>query len=376
MLLNKVLTSISDTYNFTGKPSVIFLNTSDVLNGKFLHNDFTETELLPGQAKKSIKFNDLLYSEIRPVNRHFALVKVNDCDNYVVSTKLMVLRLINSNYSMDYIYQFLSSLRVIDDLQTMAESRSGTFPQITFTELGSIEIPNISLTEQQHIVNILGSIDDKIENNEKMIKQFETLNRLYFHKNYILADKKDWKIELLGNCVDITRGSSPRPIQDYLGNKGMPWVKISDATENDSNYLTKTKEFIKEDGINLSKTVIPNTLIVSNSATPGLPKIMKITACVHDGWLIFTNYKDLTKEFVKYVIDFNKKELISSGNGSVFTNLKTEILKALKIYLPPKNILEQMNNYLKANLDIQYKLECNNIKLQELKQLYLKKFFG
>lgn len=153
MLLNKVLTSISDTYNFTGKPSVIFLNTSDVLNGKFLHNDFTETELLPGQAKKSIKFNDLLYSEIRPVNRHFALVKVNDCDSYVVSTKLMVLRLINSNYSMDYIYQLLSSPRVIDDLQTMAESRSGTFPQITFTELGSIEIPNISLTEQQHIVN-------------------------------------------------------------------------------------------------------------------------------------------------------------------------------------------------------------------------------
>ena len=272
----------------------------------------------------------------------------------------------------EFLYYLLQTK--VEDLKTI--STGSTFLELSTNTFKNYEIEVPDLQEQQHIVNILGSIDDKIENNEKMIKQFETLNRLYFHKNYILADKKDWKIELLGNCVDITRGSSPRPIQDYLSNKGMPWVKISDATENDSNYLTKTKEFIKEDGINLSKTVIPNTLIVSNSATPGLPKIMKITACVHDGWLIFTNYKDLTKEFVKYVIDFNKKELISSGNGSVFTNLKTEILKALKIYLPPKNILEQMNNYLKANLNIQYKLECNNIKLQELKQLYLKKFFG
>ena len=276
----------------------------------------------------------------------------------------------NKDMILEYLNYFLNSIDITPYITGSAQ------PKLNKENVSKIKIEPHSYEEQQHIVNILGSIDDKIENNEKMIKQFETLNRLYFHKNYILADKKDWKIELLGNCVDITRGSSPRPIQDYLSNKGMPWVKISDATENDSNYLTKTKEFIKEDGINLSKTVIPNTLIVSNSATPGLPKIMKITACVHDGWLIFTNYKDLTKEFVKYVIDFNKKELISSGNGSVFTNLKTEILKALKIYLPPKNILEQMNNYLKANLDIQYKLECNNIKLQELKQLYLKKFFG
>ena len=317
------------------------------------------------QYSKVAQVNDLLMSVRAPVG------DLNFCQTLTALGR-GVASIRGKGIDTKYLYYLL----LANKDYILTRSTGSVYDSISKSDLENLIFDVHNKQKQQHIVNILGSLDDKIENNEKMTKQFETLNRLYFHKNYILADKKDWKIELLGNCVDITRGSSPRPIQDYLSNKGMPWVKISDATENDSNYLTKTKEFIKENGINLSKTVIPNTLIVSNSATPGLPKIMKITACVHDGWLIFTNYKDLTKEFVKYVIDFNKKELISSGNGSVFTNLKTEILKALKIYLPPKNILEQMNNYLKANLDIQYKLECNNIKLQELKQLYLKKFFG
>lgn len=153
MLIKNILESISDTYDFTNKDQIIFLNTGDVSEGKILHQNFTDKTYLPGQAKKSIKNNDLLYSEIRPINRHYALVNVKDPDNYVVSTKLMVLRKKNDNYNMNYIYQFLISNKVINDLQTMAESRSGTFPQITYEILSTIDVPDISLPEQQHIVN-------------------------------------------------------------------------------------------------------------------------------------------------------------------------------------------------------------------------------
>ena len=154
MLIKNILTSVSDTYNFNGKDEVIFLNTGDISEGKMLHNNFTNISVLPGQAKKSIKNNDLLYSEIRPINRHYALVKVNHPENYVVSTKLMVLRKKNDNYDMNYLYQFLISDKVVNDLQSMAESRSGTFPQITYEILSTLDIPDISLQKQQHIVNI------------------------------------------------------------------------------------------------------------------------------------------------------------------------------------------------------------------------------
>ena len=220
-------------------------------------------------------------------------------------------------------------------------------------------------------------MDEKIENNEKLINNLEKANKLFFSKNYINnSNNESWKLVRLEECVDISRGASPRPIQEYLANDGMPWVKISDATETDSNFISKTHEFIIKSGISKSRTVTKGMLIVSNSATPALTRIMNITACVHDGWLILDNFSLLSKEIVKYIIDFNKKELISSGNGSVFTNLKTEILKSLQVKIPPQPIMDKITDRLKFNLNMQLQLTEENKKLNKLKQLYLKKFFG
>ncbi len=85
----------------------------------------------------------------------------------------------------------------------------------------------------------------------------------------------DWKIVKLGDVCTIRRGSSPRPIVDYMAPKGMPWVKISDATESKSRYISKTKEFIKPEGISRSVIVNKSDLILSNSGTAGLPSLWR-----------------------------------------------------------------------------------------------------
>lgn len=155
MRLKKVLNSISNTYSFANKSKVIFLNTGDILAGKILHSIYSEPAHLPGQAKKSIANNDILFSEIRPANQRFALVDVENPTDYVVSTKLMVLRCFNPNYDVKYVYDYLTQPRILDELQTLAESRSGTFPQITFSEIENLEIPEISIEEQRYIVDIM-----------------------------------------------------------------------------------------------------------------------------------------------------------------------------------------------------------------------------
>ena len=45
-----------------------------------------------------------------------------------------------------------------DELQELAESRSGTFPQITFDEIKSLNIDLPSKDFQQHIVNIQSEV--------------------------------------------------------------------------------------------------------------------------------------------------------------------------------------------------------------------------
>lgn len=98
---------------------------------------------------------------------------------------------------------------------------------------------------------------------------------------------KGWEVKELGSLMTIKRGGSPRPIKDFISDKGLNWVKISDATAEDNPFLFSTKEYIKSEG--LSKTVLLNkgSLILSNSATPGLPRFLELDACIHDGCYIF-----------------------------------------------------------------------------------------
>jgi type I restriction enzyme S subunit len=128
--LGDLVESFSKTHDFV-KDELIFFNTSDILEGEFLHKNYSEVFKMPGQAKKRIKKNDILYSEIRPKNKRFALVRIN-ADDYVVSTKLMVLRRISEKLSVYRLYHFLTADNFIKVLQQSAEGRSGTFPQITF----------------------------------------------------------------------------------------------------------------------------------------------------------------------------------------------------------------------------------------------------
>ncbi len=169
--------------------------------------------------------------------------------------------------------------------------------------------------------------------------------------------KCKWEKKKIGDVVDIRRGASPRPIHKYLATTGMPWVKIADATADDSRYIRKTKEYIINADAGRLVQVEPETLIVSNSATPGLPKIMKIRACVHDGWLVFSNYKGVTRDFLYYTFVDIRRTLVNQANGSVFQNLKTDIVRKFDINLPSIDIQEKIVDIL---LKIDTKIELNN----------------
>ena len=186
---------------------------------------------------------------------------------------------------------------------------------------------------------------------------------------------EEWKECKLGDIVEIHRGASPRPIQKFIATSGMPWVKISDATSSNSRFINSTKEFIIEDGISKSVIVNPEDLIVSNSATPGLPKIMKIKACIHDGWLYFSNYKNLSRDFLYYKFFDIQRHLTNLANRSVFQNLKTDIVKDFTIKLPPLPIQQKIAAILSSLDD---KIELNNkinTNLEQQAQALFKNWF-
>lgn len=181
--LGELIESISIKHDFE-KDELIFLNTSDVLEGKVLHDNYSEVSKMPGQAKKSIQKGDILFSEIRPKNKRFAYIDF-DAKDFVVSTKLMVLRRKSSLINNKFLYKLLTSDRMLNYLQHIAEGRSGTFPQITFSELKNIYVLLPSIQEQIAIAKTLDDLDGKIEINNKINKALEEMAQAIFKQWFV-----------------------------------------------------------------------------------------------------------------------------------------------------------------------------------------------
>ena len=218
-----------------------------------------------------------------------------------------------------------------------------------------VEIPVPSIDKQRRIVHDYQVITDRIELLRKINRNLEEQNLAFYRANIVTYELNDellpasWEKTTVGSIASVTRGASPRPIDDYICTNGMPWVKISDASASFSKYLFDTAECIIDEGVNFSRLVTPKTMIVSNSASPGLPMLLETTACVHDGWLIIDHFQKVSQEYMYYYFIDNRKSLISSSNGSVFNNLKTDIVKEHPIVVPDNETMRDLTKHFQIS---------------------------
>ena len=207
--------TISDTYH-RNNDEVVLVNTSDVLEGRILNHQAVENKNLKGQFKKTFKKDDILYSEIRPANKRYAYVDFEETDRYIASTKLMVLRPKTELVNPRFLFAFLSSNHVLAELQHLAETRSGTFPQITFSsELAPMAIAVPDFETQEKIVGMLSSIEEKTQNNnainENLLQQVTT----YFHHCFDRYEESRESVRQLGDVARFKYGTMPK--KDKLG---------------------------------------------------------------------------------------------------------------------------------------------------------------
>lgn len=187
-MLGDLCKSVSVTHNFNTN-RLIFLNTGDIEDGQFLHSEYMAVADMPGQAKKTIMPNDILYSEIRPINRHFAYVDFQ-ADNYVVSTKLMVIRA--NSFDSRRLYHFLTLQDTLEELQMQAESRSGTFPQIRFENISKLPILIADSNTETAFITLLHAAYNQIEHNNSENKKLSEL------RNSLLP-------QLMSGKIDVSR---------------------------------------------------------------------------------------------------------------------------------------------------------------------------
>ena len=152
-----------------------------------------------------------------------------------------------------------------------------------------------------------------------------------------------WEQRKFSELVQIERGGSPRPIDDFITDapNGLNWVKIGDAPTQ-GNYITKTAEKIRPEGLPKTREVHPGDLILSNSMSFGKPYIMGIDGCIHDGWLLIRNtYGVFDLTFLCHLLGTPQMLSLyrSLAAGSTVNNLNKELVGNTYVTIP--SITEQ-----------------------------------
>jgi type I restriction enzyme S subunit len=149
--------------------------------------------------------------------------------------------------------------------------------------------------------------------------------------NYHLP--RNWEATRIGDLLTVIRGASPRPKGDpkYFSTERTPyhWIKISDIRKySKDRVLYDTDEFLTEAGMQRSVLLPKGTLVVTNSATIGIPILLGFDGgCIHDGYLAFPYFpaSELAKRLLFHIVSdatlLRSRE--GSGNGSAESQHRT-----------------------------------------------------
>ena len=159
-----------------------------------------------------------------------------------------------------------------------------------------------------------------------------------------------WEQRKFSELVQIERGGSPRPIDDFITDapNGLNWVKIGDAPTQ-GNYITKTAEKIRPEGLSKTREVHPGDLILSNSMSFGKPYIMGIDGCIHDGWLLIRNtYGVFDLTFLCHLLGTPQMlgQYRSLAAGSTVNNLNKELVGNTVVTIPSITEQRVLGDYL------------------------------
>ena len=173
-----------------------------------------------------------------------------------------------------------------------------------------------------------------------------------------------WEQRKFSELVQIERGGSPRPIDDFITDapNGLNWVKIGDAPTQ-GNYITKTAEKIRPEGLSKTREVHPGDLILSNSMSFGKPYIMGIDGCIHDGWLLIRNtYGVFDLTFLCHLLGTPQmlSQYRSLAAGSTVNNLNKELVGNTYVTIPSITEQRVLGTYLEQldNLITLHQREC------------------
>lgn len=379
-----------DLYGFTFP----FITPSDITNSKYVNpKRFLSEKAISKKEKKVCSKSSVGVSCIgSDLGKAFFIQKIS-----FTNQQINTITNIKKNFDPEYIYYKIKTLR--NYFHRIADG--STMPIINKSKFENLSLDIPSLKNQKKISNILSVLDNKIEINKKIIANLEELSQTLFKRWFVDFEFPDengnpykssggemveselgeipkfWNVEKAEDIYKITIGKTPpRKLTELFSeNEGIDWVSISDM-KTEGMFINHTKEKIVEEGIiNYKVKVVPKgSVLLSFKLTIGRVKITNKELTTNEAIAHF--FSDNMHQLYTYLYlkNFNFEYL--GNTSSIATAINSKIVKKMPILVPKQRILAKFINRVEPfmkSIDI---VQCENIKLTQLRDTLLPKLMS
>lgn len=341
----------------------VFLNTKNIVDDRFVFNEveFIDEKKDSLLRKGKLQRGDFVITTRGTVGNVAFYSNDIPFERIRINSGMVIVR--NNNvFDSRYLYLLLKSPYVKS--QFIHYSSGSAQPQLPIRDLKKVKLIKPKRKIQEKIADILGSLDDKIELNRRMNETLEQMAMaLYKHwfvdfgpfqdGEFVECEigmiPKGWEIGKLGDVYFTSSGGTPkRDVKSYYEGGTINWLKTKEL---DDGFIFSTEEKITDSGLqNSSAKIFPeNTVVMAMyGATVGKLGILGCPSSTNQACCAIIPQKDeFGYEYIFLYLLYNRSNIIKLANGGAQQNISQQIIKELKILLPPSHVMKEINSNFK-----------------------------
>lgn len=306
--------------------NILYLDTGSITRNQISLLQTFHISNAPSRAKRLLGKRSIVYSMVRPIQRHFGFIE-NPPKNLVVSTGFVVIEeKENSLIDLKYLYYFLTLDEKVEFFESIAEGSTSTYPSLKPSDLAELTIPLPPLERQKEIAEILSSFDDKIDFLHRQNRTLESLAQTLFRHYFIENAKEEWEEKPFSELATISSGKAiPKGNFDDNGR-----YEVLGA----NGCIRRTNEYNH------------NSELIYTGRVGTLGKIFSINPA-QKVWLSDNTLIIHPKEYFFYVFYLMQTFKLENLNaGSTQPLLRQGDLKNIQVKIPPREKLIRFEEYI------------------------------
>jgi len=345
-----------------------YLDTGSITEGKIAkYQDYRIIEA-PSRAKRLVKENDIIYSSVRPVHRHYGFI-IDPPENLVVSTGFVVITCNEDDLNPKYLYYYLSADETVEILHSIAEGSTSTYPSLKPNDIESLEItiPN-DVSEQKNIAELLSSLDDKIDLLNRQNKTLEQMAETLFRQCFVEDVEENWAFDELKNHVDVidNRGKTPPNSKDKTP---YPLIEVN-ALGNENRLVDYSviKKYVDKDTFEnwfRNKPKKYDTLLSTVGSIGAISMYLLEIGNVAQN-VIGLTAKGISSLYLYQFLKYRTDEILLLDIGGVQPSIKVPHLLSLEVPIPSVRLQNEFDTEI---VEFMSKMEINYSQICTLKQL-------